>query len=828
MTLRKSWCAALALLLSVTGVPRPAGAQSPSDPPPAAEVTPDPWPKSVDLNGATYTIYQPQLESWDGYRIEAHAAVSVKAAGATDAVFGAIDITAFTSVDKLARVVTFQLIKVATASFPSAPAKATGYQAELQSILTQGPGTMSLDRLQAALNVVSARKTGQAVPVQNKPPSFIFSQGPAVLVSIYGAPAWTAAGPDFERVINSRALLLRDKKGGMHLHLYDGFVAAETLAGPWKVEKKPPQGAAEEAQALASKDLVDLMEGPPDREQGGKKPSLEKGAPDVYVATVPTELIVIDGLPSWVPLEGTNLLYVENTTANLFKDTYDQQTYILVTGRWFRGPGFSGPWEYVPGRDLPVDFAQIPNDSPKENVKASVPGTPQAEDAKIAVEIPQTATIDRTKAKFTPEIDGAPQMKPIPDTALQYVYNSPSPIIEVSPAQWYAVDHAVWFTATSVKGPWAIATSVPPAIYSIPASSPVHYVTYVQVYASTPQVVVVGYTPGYSGAIIATDGVVVYGTGYTYVPYIAPTIWYPPPTTYGYAVNMAYTPWTGWAFGFGFGWGCGAAYSSAWGWGAVPYYGAAGYAYGTAGYVHGAYGGAAAWGPGGWAATTGNMYSHYGATSAVTRSSAGYNAWTGNAWSSQVGHSYNSATGRVSAGQTASVANAYTGGYAYGNRGATYNPTTGVAAAGGRATVGNAYTGQQATVGHATVAGPGGETTHVAQVNNNYYADHDGNVYKSQGDGSFQKYNSDGGWTNESRSATQSSLQSQESARASGESRSASSGWGGGSGWDHSGDSGGSRWGGGGDSGGRSWGGGNFGGRSGGGGGGFGGFRGRR
>ena len=110
------------------------------------------------------------------------------------------------------------------------------------------------------------------------------------------------------------------------------------------------------------------------------------------------------------------------------------------------------------------------------------------------------------------------------------------------------------------------------------------------------------------------------------------------------------------------------------------------------------------------------MYSHYGATSAVTRSSAGYNAWTGNAWSSKVGTSYNSVTGRMSAGQRASVSNVYTGGYAYGNRGATYNPSTGVGASGGRATVGNAYTGQQTTVGRGEVTGPGGQTTHVAQA----------------------------------------------------------------------------------------------------------------
>ena len=108
--------------------------------------------------------------------------------------------------------------------------------------------------------------------------------------------------------------------------------------------------------------------------------------------------------------------------------------------------------------------------------------------------------------------------------------------------------NGVWFNATSLQGPWLVASSVPAVIYSIPPSSPLYYVTYVKVYASTPQVVVAGYTPGYMGTVVSADGVVVYGTGYTYQAYISPTIYYPAPVTYGYATNMTWTPWLGWAF----------------------------------------------------------------------------------------------------------------------------------------------------------------------------------------------------------------------------------------------------------------------------------------
>ncbi len=278
----------------------------------------------------------------------------------------------------------------------------------------------------------------------------------AILVTIDGEPVWTAVpGTTFQRVLNTRALVLKDSSGTLYLHLFNGFVQGSSLSGPWTVAKTVPPAAVTVAQRLAKEGVVDLMEGTPE-EKTKQKPSLKNGAPEVVAATVPTELVVTEGQPEWVPIEGTMLLYVNNTTGNIFKDLNDQNTYILVTGRWFRAPDFSGPWQYVPGTSLPPDFAQIPDTSPKENVKASVPGTPQAQEAVIANEIPETATVYRAKAKFTPVINGAPQLTAIPDTPLQYVLYSPTPIIMVSPTDWYALQGGVWFTASSLQGPWVV------------------------------------------------------------------------------------------------------------------------------------------------------------------------------------------------------------------------------------------------------------------------------------------------------------------------------------------------------------------------------------
>jgi hypothetical protein len=76
-----------------TGTSPPEGqqaapAQSGSDQPEAASVTPNPWPKTIEQAGATYTLYRPQLDSWDGHTIAAHVAVSVRPAGAKEPDFG--------------------------------------------------------------------------------------------------------------------------------------------------------------------------------------------------------------------------------------------------------------------------------------------------------------------------------------------------------------------------------------------------------------------------------------------------------------------------------------------------------------------------------------------------------------------------------------------------------------------------------------------------------------------------------------------------------------------------------------------------------------------
>ena len=379
-----------------------------------------------------------------------------------------------------------------------------------------------------------------------------------------------------KRVINTRALILQAGfTDALYIHVYDGWLTSNGIGGPWTQAFLGPmmlKEANDVAQELATKGLVDLLDG---GAKANPKPSLANGVPTIYTSQTPTELIEFKGQPNFVPIVGTQLLWASNTTSDVLINTANNDYYALLAGRWFKTGNLSGPWSFVASDALPPDFAKIPPQSLAGAVLPTVAGTPQAQEAVIENSIPQTATVPlKNGPKFTPNFNGPPKLVSIPGTTLSEVQNSSEPIIQVAPNSYYAVVAGVWFTASQLTGPWVIATSVPPAIYSIPPSSPIYYVTYVRIYEATPQYVYVGYTPGYLGVVVSPYGTVVYGTGYVYSPWIG-TEWYPPPYTYGVAAAPVYNPYVGFTYGFALGlataawtqpyWGGAYYYPSYWG-----------------------------------------------------------------------------------------------------------------------------------------------------------------------------------------------------------------------------------------------------------------------
>ena len=569
---RRALAQALFLVIALAA---PAHAQQGGGTPPSASAPTDiGWPRQVKGGGATITVYQPQVDSWDGNVLKERAAVSVATQASPTPTFGVIWFTARTDVDKQSRVVTLHDIEITRASFPTAADQSDAYLQTLRGAVPQGVVTIALDRLEANLQVTRATQaTAGGVQVKNAPPRILVSEKPAILVLVDGAPVMRQIDGEqtLLRVINTRALLLLDQQNGAYyLYTMNRWATASSLDGPWTPATNPPAALEAAKDAAVKQGQVDLLSDPP----GAAKTELEQGVlPELYVSTGPAELLQTDGAPQYQPIASTQILDVTNTTADLFLDTSNQTYYALISGRWFSTSSLTqGPWAFVPADRLPADFASIPFNHPKGTVLTSVSGTPQAQEAAISANVPQTATVQRSSAQMPPpQYDGEPKFQPIEGTSLRYAANTATPIIEVSPSQYLAVVNGVWFTSGAPSGPWVIADAVPPAIYTIPPSSPLYYVTYVRVYGSTPDVVYVGYTPGYYGTYVVPAGTVVYGTGYVYQPWVG-SVWIGPPYTYGFGAGFAWGAATGFALGYTAGafchpWWGPAGWGWGWGWG---------------------------------------------------------------------------------------------------------------------------------------------------------------------------------------------------------------------------------------------------------------------
>ena len=268
-------------------------------------------------------------------------------------------------------------------------------------------------------------------------------------------------------------------------------------------------------------------------------------APAIVAADEPTELVVTSGKPDWQALPGGDLLYVKNTETAWLRELSTNNMYLLLSGRWYRSKSQSGPWTFVRSDELPQSFAQIPPESDIGGLRVSVAGTEEANDAMLDAQIPETAAIERSKASLTVEYDGQPKFEKIKGTEVSYAINTAAQVLRID-NRYYAVDNGVWFDSSSATGPWAVSDSIPSEeIQQIPPSSPVYNTTHVHIYQSTPQVVYVGYTPGYMWSY-PYYGVPVYGTGWYYRPYYG-RYYYPRPPTWG--MHVGYNPWTGWNVG---------------------------------------------------------------------------------------------------------------------------------------------------------------------------------------------------------------------------------------------------------------------------------------
>jgi hypothetical protein len=502
------------------------------------------WPQEIETTQGIVVVYQPQPEKLEGNKLSGLAAVAVELKDKSEPIFGAIWFEARLDTDRDTRIATIIDITITNVRFPEQDEKkAEKLKALLEEEMPKWGIPISMDELMTTLELAETRAEATQ-KINTDPPIIIFMTEPAVLITLDGKESLQEIeGSKLKRVVNTPfTILFETSKKTYYLYAdKDTWYTASDIKGDWAITKTVPAEIA----ALAPKEEADSGDQAPEEDDTDPGPP-----PKVVVATEPTELISSNGKPEFAPLSGTDLLYMSNTDSDVLMDIKKQEYYILLSGRWFMSKKMEGPWKYIPGDKLPADLAKIPEDSEMGTVLYAVPGTDVAKEAVLDAQIPQTATVDRKKATLTVEYDGELKFEPIPTTKMTYAINTATPVILLD-GKYYACDEAIWFVANSAKGPWQVATSIPDTIYTIPPESPIYNVTYVRIYDSTPEVVYVGYTPGYTNTYVYNT-TIVYGTGYYYSGWHG-HYYYPRPATWGFHVR--WNPWAGWGVGFSYGYG---------------------------------------------------------------------------------------------------------------------------------------------------------------------------------------------------------------------------------------------------------------------------------
>ena len=443
------------------------------------------WPREIEVNEYLITLYQPQLETLEQNILDGRMALSIKKG--EEIIFGALWFDARLATDMTDRTAVLEAFEIEEIKFPDVDDESKLEQ--LKKIIEEDFESleivMSLDRILADLEEI---KTNERIngELNNAPPVIYYRSNPTVLVVIDGEPILKEVEKTkLESVINTPFLILKKKddyyiKGGQYW-----YTSKTLISKDWEVTKKVPNDVEK-----AAKKMLDEQEAPQEDDASTE-------IPDLIVTDKPSEIILSNGKLEYEPVEGTELLYVKNSENDILLEIKSQQHFVLLNGRWYSSKTLQdGGWTFVEPKDLPADFAKIPSEATIASVKASVPGTEEAKEAVYEQQMPQTAVVDRKTASTEVKYDGNPKFEKMDGTSVQYAVNTESTVIKIDKT-YYCVDDGIWFQSSKPTGPWTVSDERPKEVDEIPPSAPVYNVKYVYIYDSTPDVVYVGYTPGY-------------------------------------------------------------------------------------------------------------------------------------------------------------------------------------------------------------------------------------------------------------------------------------------------------------------------------------------
>ena len=244
---------------------------------------------------------------------------------------------------------------------------------------------------------------------------------------------------------------------------------------------KFPEGKDEETGAIAATleeeiprldltfSLDELLEGldTAQKEQESAN-ELDVTPPRIVVRDHPAVLVLIDGEPVFIDVEGTGLRRVANTPFFLVQDNGTGQLFLKGGDLWYHAADIAGPWqttgtppaEAVALSEKTASEAQAGEDTKGASVPASTGRIPEIVVSTVPAELIAS--------------DGPLRMSPVNGTGLLYAANTASKLFLVIASQeYYILISGRWYAAKRLDGTWSYVASdrLPADFANIPPGS---------------------------------------------------------------------------------------------------------------------------------------------------------------------------------------------------------------------------------------------------------------------------------------------------------------------------------------------------------------------
>jgi hypothetical protein len=222
-------------------------------------------------------------------------------------------------------------------------------------------------KLPAGQNFDEVKKSVPPPPVSGAAPKVFYSQTPAELLLVRGAPVYTrVTGTRLLYVANTdNDIFLDDVSKQYYILLSGRWFRGASLQGPWEFasDRLPPDFAKIPENSAKGRVLASV-------------PGTIEAADAVLLAQIPTTVTVnraeaeakakvtYDGQPQFKPIDPTKLEYATNTQEKVIKD--GDLYYLCFQGVWFMSTTPNGPWKTADS--VPSEIYTIPPSSPVYNV----------------------------------------------------------------------------------------------------------------------------------------------------------------------------------------------------------------------------------------------------------------------------------------------------------------------------------------------------------------------------------------------------------------------------------------------------------------------------